>query len=86
MVVSNVGWVGMKWKPTIFQRNGELQRSSYPPYIIYLPLNFDKIRYLLSQFCSIVFQENNYRQSFKVVAGSPKRINDLITPVEMPLL
>lgn len=27
-----------------------------------------------------------YRQPFNVVAGSPKRINDLITPVEIPLL
>ena len=33
----DVGWVGMKWKPTIFQRNGGFPLRSYPPYIfIYL--------------------------------------------------
>ncbi|MCK5523825.1 MAG: hypothetical protein KAI83_11900 [Thiomargarita sp.] len=35
--IRNVGWVGMKWKPTIFQRNGA---TSFVPT---LPLNFDKI-------------------------------------------
>ena len=46
------------------------------------PLPDSKNHHHLTESCPTY----HYRQSFNVVAGSPKRINDRITPVEIPLL
>ncbi len=33
--LSDVGWVGTKWKPTIFQRNGVVGFRFTPPYALF---------------------------------------------------